>query len=222
VAENTAVSNTDIQVNILDYGIPRRDRPTILKASYRQLFEGRIDVEGVNAKTAPLSSLKKTNEILGLLEDWIVKDKFQLTPAVQHIPTDVKFKPMKTRESIPLVEKVMTRKVITVDVDDSLEKASNLLIDNDVDQLPVTTSKKLVGIITSLDITKALAKKKKKLQQVMTQNVITSNPGETLDEVSRRLDNHGINSTPVVDESGVVVGIITLGDINRVYGRTAK
>ena len=79
VVKSCAVRNRDIEVGVFDYSIPKRDRPAIRKVNYEELFSGSIEVNGVKAKTACLSSIRKTNEILEILEGWIVEDKFQLT-----------------------------------------------------------------------------------------------------------------------------------------------
>ncbi|HHQ45258.1 MAG TPA: CBS domain-containing protein, partial [Candidatus Altiarchaeales archaeon] len=132
------------------------------------------------------------------------------------------FKPFREDAKTPKVADVMTKKVVTAELSASIEDVSGLLIENDIDQVPITKDGRPVGIVTSLDVTKAVAGKKKNLAQVMSTGLITSRPDENLDAVSRRLDKHGINSTPVVDDAGALVGIITLGDINRVYRRLVK
>jgi acetoin utilization protein AcuB len=50
------------------------------------------------------------------------------------------------------VEKVMSRKVITVEEDVPLEEAARVMADNDIGGLPVMRKKTLVGIITESDL----------------------------------------------------------------------
>ena len=52
------------------------------------------------------------------------------------------------------VEKVMTRKVITVDEDLPIEEAARIMADNGISGLPVMRGKILVGIITETDLFK--------------------------------------------------------------------
>lgn len=52
------------------------------------------------------------------------------------------------------VEKVMTRKVVTVDGNAPLEEAARIMVDNKVGGLPVMRDAKLVGLITETDIFK--------------------------------------------------------------------
>ena len=55
------------------------------------------------------------------------------------------------------VSDIMTARPITVDPDDTLEKAAQLMLDNKVSGLPVTREKEIVGIITESDIFRALS-----------------------------------------------------------------
>jgi len=49
--------------------------------------------------------------------------------------------------------------------------------------------------------------------QVMTRNVITVTPETPINEVARLLVEHGVSGLPVVDADGVVVGVISEGDL---------
>ncbi|OIQ20960.1 MAG: hypothetical protein BM556_03180 [Bacteriovorax sp. MedPE-SWde] len=55
------------------------------------------------------------------------------------------------------VEKVMTRKVITMSPDSSLTDANQAMVTNNVSRLPIVKNGKLVGIITKRDILKVFA-----------------------------------------------------------------
>ncbi len=60
---------------------------------------------------------------------------------------------------------IMTRKLIYVSPDESLENALKLLISHDVGRLPVVSDGRLVGIITRSDIMRAHARELAKLEQ---------------------------------------------------------
>jgi|SRR5437870_6915016 len=51
-----------------------------------------------------------------------------------------------------LAETVMSKKVVTIDPDKTIEEAVNLMLKNRIKKLPVTEGKKLVGIITTSDV----------------------------------------------------------------------
>ncbi len=51
-----------------------------------------------------------------------------------------------------LVQEVMTKEVITVQADQTLEEASHIMIEQKIKKLPVVEKDKLVGIITATDL----------------------------------------------------------------------
>ncbi len=63
------------------------------------------------------------------------------------------------------IDEIMTKKLIYVSPDESLENALRLLISHDVGRLPVVSNGKLVGIITRSDIMRAHARELARLEQ---------------------------------------------------------
>ena len=223
LAKSTAVTNEQLETNLLDYGIARADRPILRKVRYSELMSGRVELNGQTIKTAPLSSFKIAYDIMDELVGWIEEKKFQFSTDFECLPRNREFKPMKVSTRIPLVSEVMTRRVYTAHGGDSLKKVSSLMVEKGVDQIPIADKRGLLlGIVTSFDITRATSQGKHKLAEVMSRKVVTSKPSESIEETSRRLQRHGYNSTPVVDEANRIVGIITLSDINRVRGRLGR
>jgi len=223
LAKSTAVTNHQIQTNLLDYGVGRLDRPVLRKVKYSELLSGRVDVNGKTVKSTPLSSFKLAYDIMDELASWISEKRYYFPKEIIPLPRERAFKPMKVTARTPCVEDVMTRKVCTVPDTESPETVSELMVEKGYDQIPIVDRKgMLVGIVTSFDFTKAVAQKKRKLRDVMSQGVVTSKPNEAIDEVSRRLEKHGFNSTPVVDGENRIVGIITSSDINRAWGRMRR
>ncbi len=220
IARNTAVRNKDIKTNILDYGVPRLNRPVVREVTYEELFSGRVELNGKSVKTGCLSSLKTAREIADELGKWIEAKEFFITEPLEPLPRDTVFKPMRIKEKVPFVSEIMTKPVITAKPKETIGHVSNLIVKNQIDQVPIVDDEnRVVGIVTSWDITNATAKHKKKLAEIMTARVITSRVTEPLDVVARRIDKHQINSTPVVDDQNRIVGIVTLSDVNKYYQR---
>jgi uncharacterized protein (DUF39 family)/predicted transcriptional regulator len=223
LAKSTAVRNDDIQTNLLDYGIARRDRPTLRAVKYSELMSGHVELNGKSVKTAPLSSIKIATQIMDELGRWFSEKRFQFAMGSESLPVQRVFKPMKVRKRTPLVAEIMTRKVHTARVGATMEQVSRLMVEKGVDQIPIVDANdRLQGIVTSFNFTKAVADNKWELSDMMTHKVITSRPTDAIDEVSRRLERYGFNSTPVIDADGRLVGIITVSDINRAWGRLKK
>jgi len=103
----------------------------------------------------------------------------------------------------------------TIEVDKSITDAANLLVESPVSIVNVVSEKgKLIGIVTNWDITRAMASKLSMdapLTKVMTTDVIFTEPGTTIIDCIRMLENHEISAMPVVEDNKVV-GVIT-GDI---------
>ena len=67
----------------------------------------------------------------------------------------------------------------------------------------------LKGIVTSFDVTKAIAEEKDNLKDIITKKVITSNDNEPIEIAARKMRMNDISALPVIDEKNKVVGIIT-------------
>jgi CBS domain-containing protein len=83
----------------------------------------------------------------------------------------------------------------------------------------VDDQSKITGIVTSWDVTRALAEGKKGLAEVMSRRVVTAKPDEPLDTASKRMAKHNINALPVIDNESKVLGIITSEDVSKLLGR---
>jgi acetoin utilization protein AcuB len=129
-----------------------------------------------------------------------------------------------------LVKKWMSKEVISVDPDDSMQQAVNLMKDHDIRLLPVIKDRKLVGVLSDGDLKKASATStvaldvrdlmyrafKTKIRDIMTRDPITIQCDQTVDEAAQVLLKNKISGAPVVDHKAAVVGVITKSDIFKV------
>lgn len=220
VAKTAGAGDDEIRTNILDYGVPRRDRPVIREVTYAELKSGKVRIGDRDVPVSPLSSLKRAREIANVLRKWILEKSFFLTEPVERLPTDEVFKPMKQAVAVPFVRDIMTKEVVTARPGDSIASAAKIFAEKGFDHLPIVNDEgKLVGIVTSWDIAVAVATKKKKLFEIMTSRVITAKEDEPVDLVARKLERHGISGLPVVGPSGELKGIITTGDLSKLLRR---
>jgi len=123
----------------------------------------------------------------------------------------------------------MSKDVITIDVNDCIEDAVNLLLENDNRTLPVMDKDKLVGVISDRDLKMASVSDttaldahefvhltaKIKVKFIMTKNPITIPFDFTVEETASVLLKHKISGAPVVNHEGKVVGTITQTDLFR-------
>ena len=222
IAKATAVTDADISVDVLDYGVARRSRPVLRQVTYEELKSGMIDINGMEITTSPMSSFHDARAIAGELKDWIQNGTFYPTLPVERLPgTGVECKPMKQIGERPTVADVMAKQVTTIQQGLTVEDAAKVIMEGNFNHLPVVSDEdRLVGIITAWDIAKAVAKNKRdKLDDNMTRAVVTADVTEPIDIVARRLEQHNISALPVVDKHSRVMGIITSDDISKLVAR---
>ena len=103
---------------------------------------------------------------------------------------------------------------ITLGPDRSLREATQLMTRFRISGVPIVDSAgRLVGIITNRDL-QFERDLDRPLRDAMTKDhLVTAPVGTTLDEAERILGMHRIEKLPVVDEHGVLKGLITVKDI---------
>jgi len=129
-----------------------------------------------------------------------------------------------------LVKNWMSKNVITIGVDNSMQDATAILKQHRIRILPVVKKGKLVGIITDRDLKRASASDattlevhellyllmKIKIKDIMARNPIAVPLDWTVEETAELLLSNKISGAPVVDEKNMVVGVITQTDLFRV------
>ncbi len=109
---------------------------------------------------------------------------------------------------------VMIENPYSISPDKSVQDAMDYAEDQEISGLLVVDSdSKLMGIVTERDL--LFANDDTKIQDVMTRDVVTAKVGVTLDESKELLHKHRIEKLPIVDESGVIKGLITSKDITN-------
>jgi CBS domain-containing protein len=83
----------------------------------------------------------------------------------------------------------------------------------------VNDAGRLSGIVTSWDITRAMAEGRKALADVVTRRVVTAKSDEPLETASKRMAQHNISALPVIDAERKVLGIVTSEDVAKLLGR---
>ena len=103
---------------------------------------------------------------------------------------------------------------ITLGPDRQLREAFALMARFKISGVPIVNDRgHLVGIITNRDL-QFERNMERLIDEVMTkENLITAPVGTTLDEAERILGEHRIEKLPVVDEKGLLKGLITVKDI---------
>lgn len=115
---------------------------------------------------------------------------------------------------------IMTKSVSTVTPEMSLYEVAKRMRDGDIGVLPVVegATGKLVGIITDRDIVVRVVAEEKlvretKVSEVMTQEIFTLKPDDFAFNAARIMGEKQVRRIPIVDESGVLQGIVSIADI---------
>lgn len=142
------------------------------------------------------------------------------------------------------ISEIMTKNVVSITLEATVEDAAKLLLERNISGLPVVDKDgKLAGIITHKDLlfknmqpdTPAMleilggfvylggvdrfnGELKKlvgtKVSDVMTTDVITAGVDDTVQSVAKLMVNNGVNRIPIVKD-GQLVGIVSRADIVR-------
>lgn len=117
-----------------------------------------------------------------------------------------------------LIATLMTRNPVTVDPQDSLQRAAQLMDDLNVGALPVCRSGMLLGIVTDRDIAVratavGLDPVSTPVELVMTDRLRCCAAEDTAGDALFHMSHAQIRRLPVIDAQGRLVGIISLGDL---------
>ena len=108
--------------------------------------------------------------------------------------------------------------------DHTINDAAELMKRYRISGVPITVKGKLVGIITNRDL-RFETNFRRKIDEVMTKDkLITAPVGTTLEQAQEILQKHKVEKLPIVDELGMLKGLITIKDIEKAiqYPRSAK
>ena len=105
-----------------------------------------------------------------------------------------------------------------------IQDAENLMARYKISGVPICEGGKLVGILTNRDL-RFVTDYSRPIHEYMTsRNLITAPVGTSLEEAKMILAKHRIEKLPIVDEEGVLRGLITIKDIEKStkYPNSAK
>jgi acetoin utilization protein AcuB len=141
--------------------------------------------------------------------------------------------PDKPTEELPArtVKSIMSKKVVSITMDDTLAKARELFLEFHFHHLLVLESGRLAGVISDRDLLKAIspfigslselerdrATLHKRAHQIMSRNPITVEADETVETAAQRLLMNRVSCLPVVTQDGRAHGIVSWRDLLKVY-----
>ena len=109
----------------------------------------------------------------------------------------------------------LTRPAPRVERTDNIRDVARTLVEGGTKVAPVFESDQLWGVIDEDLILEAVLENLDTLtvEQIFTENPITIDEDATLGQAINRLREHGISRLPVVDEDGLLTGVVTTHDV---------
>jgi CBS domain-containing protein len=120
------------------------------------------------------------------------------------------------------VKNLMTKKVLTIELQETVLEAAKLMSQKEVGDLIVVDNEMPVGIVTERDFVRRIMARGKtldtKVSDVMSSPLITISQEASVKEAARKMVKHRIRRLPVLKEHKLV-GIIVVSDFARHLGR---
>ncbi len=208
LARKTAISDEEIITNVVDYGVPSTKRPVLRTVRYAELKSGQIELNGNTVPVSPLSSLKIAREIAEIIKEWIQNGTFTLTEPVERLSLTQNFNPMKVRTEATV--RSFLKRAITCTLKETVNTVAKKMIDSATNHIVVVDEdNKLQGIVTSWDVTRAIARGFDNLADIVTTKVFTASLDDPIDFSAREMTKHDISALPVIDSKKHVLGILT-------------
>lgn len=128
------------------------------------------------------------------------------------------------------ISDIMTRQLVTADMDDDLEHLRELFTRYRFRHLPIMGDDgRLAGIVSDRDVLAAVSpfagtinertadanSLRRRAHQIMSRNPHTVSPDETAENATLMLLHRRISALPVVDDREHLVGIVTMRDLMR-------
>ena len=129
------------------------------------------------------------------------------------------------------IGEIMTARVVTIEMDDSLEVIRDIFRKVQFHHLLVVDNEKLVGIISDRDVLKALspyvetmsetnrdrATLNKRAHQIMSHHPVTVPQSCPLQEAAHLMLIRGVSCLPVTANDGAIQGVVTWKDVFRAF-----
>ena len=116
------------------------------------------------------------------------------------------------------VSQLMTKNVSVAELETTLEEIATMMRDEDAGAIPVLDGGKVVGIVTDRDIVlRCIAEGRDPVgttsEDILSSDLTTIKPNDDVDMASHMMAQRQVRRLPVVDESGKLLGMLSLGDI---------
>lgn len=187
----------------------------LLLPAKSDILPGQVDIS-----TSLTNNIKINTPIVSAAMDTVTEAKLAIAMAreggigIIHRAMPLKRQVMEV-DKVKKSESGMITDPITLQPDEKIEKALEIMRKFRISGVPITKGRKLVGILTNRDL-KFETNFQKKASAVMTKKgLITAIEGTSLEEAKAILHTHKIEKLPIVGKGSILIGLITIKDIEK-------
>lgn len=196
-----------------------------------------FDLASNNSLIEGFSNVKSKVEVISVNSDWLypIEQGMDVVSALNANDVEVSFAELKSSYghdafllekaqlnyiisgflSDNVVADLMTTDVPTIKHTADIKEAAKLMLDNQVTHLAVLSDdSKLIGIVTSWDLSKAIATSTYSLKAIMTTAVEYCHKEDSIDDIIYRMRKDDISCFPVVTDDLELEGVITIDQIS--------
>lgn len=191
----------------------------LLVPSYSEVLPREVDLSSMFSR-----NIRINTPIISAAMDTVTEDELAIAIAreggigVIHKNMTIE-KQASQIKRVKRAENVMIFDPITIHPEASVAEAMSLMNEYKIGGIPVIDVNGILkGIVTNRDL-RFESNRSRKIKEVMTTNLITTNHQTNLESAAKILKKHKIEKLPMVDESGKLMGLITYKDITKTKDR---
>lgn len=191
----------------------------LLVPSYSEVLPREVDLSSLFTRNIRLNT-----PIVSAAMDTVTEDELAIAIAreggigVIHKNMNIERQASQVKR-VKRAENVMIFDPITINTDATVAEAQNLMSEYKIGGIPVVDHNGILkGIVTNRDL-RFENNRAKKITEVMTTKLITTNHQTNLEAAAKILQKHKIEKLPMVDENGKLMGLITYKDITKTKDR---
>src|SRR4030043_486563 len=202
-----------IKEKILYEGLTFDD--VLLVPSYSKVLPREVNLSSIFTRNIPINT-----PVVSAAMDTVTEDELSIAIAreggigVIHKNMSIEKQAAQVKR-VKRAENVMIFDPITIELDATVSDALNLMKEYGIGGIPVIDRDGVLkGIVTNRDL-RFESNRKRKITEVMTTKLITTNHETNLEEAARILRKHKIEKLPMIDKEGKLIGLITYKDITK-------
>lgn len=178
-----------------------------------------IEAKDVNTKISLTKDIQLNIPIMSAAMDTVTESRLAIALAQEggvgvihrNITQEAQVEEVK---KVKNAEDITVRDVVTINPDSSIETVQDIMENESISGLPVIENEKIVGIISKRDVRPILKSgANKQVKDIMTSDVVTIKENISPDEALDIAYENKVERLPVVNDEGLLVGILTIKDI---------